>query len=312
MREWVFLCCVATVPLAGCQGGVDSSAPTADAGIDAAFPPPPLDAAAPEGASTEAGTIATTFRIVHLSPDLGPFDFCYRMAPGTWTGPVLAGGAEAGPAPAIMFATSSPYLTLPSAGTFDMALVAAGDQSCVHPLAIGHVTLDAGKRTTLAVMGLDHADGAASALTLTAFLDDPAPAPSSARVRFVNAALGDSKSPGAGALTVSIAAPPVAAVLAGEVAPGAAARASSRPPFVDSLGYARPPPITGLASLSLAPFPLPEAGAPAPPATPSVDLGLSIGSVHTAFILSDGLGGLAILWCDDLAPAPACGVLSAK
>jgi hypothetical protein len=143
-------------------------------------------------------------RLAHLSPDLGTIDFCYRL-PGssTFDGLVLGSPLDAGVPPgppdgstpadaetaetsandaspppnggsgALAFPGLTSYVVLKGWGTIDIALVATGGQSCASPIATGHVTLDAGKRATVAVMGLARVDASSDqALSIAAFTDD--------------------------------------------------------------------------------------------------------------------------------------------
>ena len=113
---------------------------------------------------TDAAAPATTMRLAHLAEDLGPVDFCYRMAKtSSFEGPVLGGGlgelkpgdagamdggdasiggdpldasdgdeggaddaGADGGAPRVGYRTVSRYLTLAASGPLTIALVAPG------------------------------------------------------------------------------------------------------------------------------------------------------------------------------------------
>lgn len=68
-------------------------------------------------------------------------------------------------------------LMLPTSGTFDIAVVAAGQTSCLQHLLVGQVTIDAGEQSTVVVMGVPGQDGGPSALTMAGFVDDSSPSP---------------------------------------------------------------------------------------------------------------------------------------
>jgi hypothetical protein len=285
-------------------------------------------------------------RLVHLSPDLGPIDFCWRLSgAATFNGPMLgpfadggAGGGDAGSTDtgsdgaagdatladsgasdsstasdgglhAFDFGSMSGDVTLPAAGTLDIALVSAWQQTCGQPLLVGQVTLDAGKHATVAVMGLARVDAAAQqALSLTSFTDDTTADAQNARVRMIHAALGWSDGSGpAPALDARVGQMLVAA----QIDPRHASAASSTPP-VDALGYATLAPVTSYRMLHL--DSLPDAG-PATWSTPNVDLQLLAGSMHTGFVVGHPQGALGVLWCSEAKTSGAtamCGLLTAN
>lgn len=265
-----------------------------------------------DAGASDADALATSFRVAHLTPTLGPVDFCYRPPNGdAYLGPMLA-------PPALGFGGVTGYVHAAGSGTFTIALVAFDAHSCAAPLAEAKVTLDAGKRATLAVMqagapadagdagdaggGADaSAPGtAAGALAVLAFVDNPTPNPASARVRFVHAALGDATHPALGALASSWLGAGAPVPLATEILPMHASTPTRATPTVDPLGYASTPPLpAGLVHLVASEDASPLAWTSAPAA-----LGLTAGSVHTAFVANAGGASgspLVVFWCDDAA-----------
>jgi len=257
------------------EGGQDGSA-----GEDAADAAEPADATTETGAPGDGGAIDAT-----------------TDAPATGDSGDAAGSSDATPSdaavaqPPVGFASMSAAVTLPTSGTLDIALVAAGQLSCGSPVAGGTVTLDAGKITTLTVMGLAAAEaGSDSALSIVAFTDELADS-SIAKVRFVHAALGwpdgsDSPAPALSARAGSV-------VLAPEVDPRHATTQGTMPP-VDPLGFASVPPVSGETVLTLSTL---DDGAARAWSTGFVSIDALPGTVHTGFIVSLRAGALGIAWC---------------
>jgi hypothetical protein len=289
---------------------------------------------------SDAQSAATTMRLAHLAPDLGAVDFCYRMAKtSSFEGPVLGGGlggmtndagtdADAGEAGSIVgdldagiadagvddggadggaasvgYRTVSRYLTLDASGPLTIALIAPGATSCATPLFTADVTLDPGKLSTVAIVGLSGADAGDAALALVAFTDDRATTPAMARVRMIHAALG---MPGgraaAGALSVR-ASSSQTVTIADHVDPKKAGAPSATVP-VDSLGYATLAPVPSPAQLAVG------AAAMAGPATTDAasdswvsqpnELDLNGSSLHTGFVLTgQEQQPFEVLWCTD-------------
>ncbi len=286
---------------------------------------------------TDAGAPASTMRLAHVAADLGPVDFCYRAAKGTsFEGPVLGGGigdprrdasAEAGDdddgsasddagsaddadgggdgggASAVGYRTVSRYLTLDASGPLTIALIAPGATSCATPLFTADVTLDPGKLSTVAIVGLAAVDGGDAALALVAFTDDGTTTTATARVRMIHAALGGPGGRAAsGALSVRASASQTVTV-ADHVEPKKAATSSAAVP-VDSLGYATIAPVPSPAQLAVG------AAAMSGPATPDAatdswvsqagELDLNGSSLHTGFILTgEDQQPFEVLWCTD-------------
>jgi hypothetical protein len=198
---------------------------------------------------------------------------------------------EAGAPLEVSFGAMSPPIQLPAIGTLDIALVQANQLSCAAPKFVGRVTVDAGKTSTLAVMGQGEAEaGTASALSLVAFTDE-LPDPAVAKVRFVHAALGWPGGSPAPPLSVRSG----SVVLAPEIEPRMVTSTATTPP-VDSLGYATVPPIVGSSALEL--DSLGDAG-PHTWTTAPTPLAIDVGTTRTGFAVSFPSGGLGVAWCSD-------------
>jgi hypothetical protein len=287
---------------------------------DAATPPSPPEAGF---GGNEAAVPSGTIRFAHVADGVGPIDFCYRAA-GTanFVGPVISGGgaqadggpsdaaahadadaeAEAGPivfddagAPAVAPRAVTAYLTLAAAGSVRIAVVARGAASCTDRIVETDVTLDPGKLVTVALVGSGAVYDAGNmdevrALGLVAFTDDRSTVADKARVRVIHAALaGELPS-----LTVR-AVGAIAVPLADDVAPRHAASASATIP-VDSLGYATAAPLASPAAIGVDPVADADGGGPSWQSA-AADLGLSGGSLHTAFVVTGA--PYAVLWCTD-------------
>lgn len=283
---------------------------------------------------SDAGTPTTTMRLAHLAEALGPVDFCYRTAKtSSFEGPVLsrgigvpkrdagddggdagepdagepdAGEPDAGPsdggdagARAVAPRTVSRYLSLEAAGALTLAIVAPGATSCASPIFSGDVTLDPGKLSTVALVGV-RADDASSevALGLVSFIDDRSTVPDKARVRMIHAALGAGARPASGALAVR-AVGAQTLVVAERLEPRRASAPSTMVP-VDALGYSTIAPVPAPAQLAVG-------AAPAIGSDASVEswvsqageLGLQGGSLHTGFVLTGDATPFEVLWCTD-------------
>ncbi|HEY8040013.1 MAG TPA: hypothetical protein VIF15_09480 [Polyangiaceae bacterium] len=91
---------VASALLAGgAAGGCSSnSGDGSDASIDSFGVITGSDAAGDDAESGAETSVGTTMRLAHMSPDLGPIDFCWRVAgSASFTGPVLGATSDAGP-----------------------------------------------------------------------------------------------------------------------------------------------------------------------------------------------------------------------
>lgn len=270
---------------------------------------------------------SSIMRLAHLADGVDEIDFCYRPSgTGSFEGPVLArgtsperdggpdadagddagealdadadgGDAEAGSPTTAPIAprTVSRYLVLPAAGPLTLAVVRGGASSCANPLATGDVTLDPGKLTTVVVLGTREGEGA-TALGVTAFVDDRRTEPDKARVRLVNAALGDgTRAPSALAVRAVAG---TTTVLADRIEPRKKGAASMTIP-VDELGYATVAPVPPPTTLAIGPAADTSAdAAPEPWQSAATDLELVGGSLHTGFVVSEGTA-FAVLWCAD-------------
>jgi hypothetical protein len=313
-----------------CGDGGRSGSSSTETG-DGGFSSLPEPAVAP----TDAEPPATTMRLAHVAPDLGPVDFCYRMATtSSFEGPVLngglgstvkhdagadggdaslplpgldagldsgdEGGADAGAA-SVSYRTVSRYLTLEASGPLTIALVAPGATSCATPLFTADVTLDPGKLSTVAITSAPKGDGGAAELALAAFIDDRLTTANKARVRMIHAALGTrAKHTVTGALSVRASGAQTVSI-ADRVEPKKVASPSATVP-IDSLGYATVAPVPSPAQLAVGAAASPTASDAAIDswASEGVDLGLRGGSLHTGFVLTgEDQQSFEVLWCTD-------------
>ena len=287
-----------------------------DASFDVTGPSPGADASGGSDAQ-DSGAAIVTFRIAHLAPDVGPVDVCYRVSSSeAFTGPLLAAllppiadagfdtlGAEAGsadamsPASGLGFRSVTGFFHVRSAPSLEIAVVGASDGSCSTPRARSRITLDAGKRVTVALLGMAQADaGTIDELGLVPFVDDATPQASSARTRFIHAALGRP----ATAFSASALEGTVTIPLAANMEPRKTSTPAGTDPVVDTLGYHSSAAV-GAASIQL--IDLSDAGAPTW-TSGSRGLKMLLASVHTAFVVSEPLSGLSIVWCDDASARP--------
>jgi hypothetical protein len=267
----------------GAPGGEPEEAGATDggnedgAGEDAADANEPADATMDGGATGEGGAADATIDAADGGDAAGANDGA----------PTDAAVLQ----PPVGFASMSAAVTLPTSGTLDIALVAAGQLSCGSPVAVGTVTLDAGKSTTVTVMGFAGAEaGTDSALSIVAFTDELADA-SVAKVRLVHAALGwpdgsDSPAPALSARAGSV-------VLAAELDPRHATTQGTTPP-VDPLGFASVAPVPGETVLTLSAL---DDGAARAWSTGFVGIDALPGTVHTGFVVSLRAGALGVAWC---------------
>lgn len=316
-------------------GGAGAEAPQNADGGAGALP----DAAV---GAHDASAPATTMRLAHVAPGLGPVDFCYRTASSTsFEGPVLNGGigtikkdagagdagdagassadaaepledagdagGDAGTAASVGYRTVSRYLTLGASGPLTIGLIAPGATSCATIILSADVTLDPGKLFTVAILGHAAADAGDTQLALVAFIDDRTTVPDHARVRMVHAALGTGAGRAPSGLLAVRASGATTIPLADLVEPKKAAAPSATVP-VDSLGYATITPLPSPAQLAVGA----AAGSAPPAADAAVDSWVSVageldlrgGSLHTGFVLSsDDQQPYEVLWCTDTALA---------
>jgi hypothetical protein len=177
--------------------------------------------------------------------------------------------------------------------------VPRGATSCASPLFQDDVTLDAGKLSTVALLGGSAPPDGGTALGLIALTDDHETVADKARVRFLHAALGTTARAAAGTLAVRAVAGQVV-TLAEALPPRGTAPASTTIP-IDELGYATIPPLPPPDALAIAET-SPEDAGDAGAATwqsASSDLGLGGGSLHTGFVLTGEGAPFEVLWCRD-------------
>jgi hypothetical protein len=217
------------------------------------------------------------------------------------------GGADGGAA-SVGYRTVSRYLTLDASGPLTIALIAPGATSCATPLFTADVTLDPGKLSTVAIVGLSDTDASGSALSLVAFTDDRETKPAMTRVRMIHAALGGPGGRAAsGALSVRASSSQTVTV-ADHVDPKKAGAPSAVVP-VDSLGYATLAPVPSPAQLAVGAADIAPADMGGPPATDASsdswvsqasELDLNGSTLHTGFILTGGdQQPFEVLWCTD-------------
>jgi hypothetical protein len=212
--------------------------------------------------------------------------------------------------PSLAYGEVTKYLVLQSSGPMTIAIVVGGATSCASPIAKGDVTLDPGKLSTVAVFSRP-ADGGAPALEVAAFTDDRTTATETARVRVIHAALGTSAAQAESALAVRASAAKTT-VLADRVEPRHAATPSEAV-SVDALGYVTTAPIPPPATIAVGPAPTDGGAGFEPWLSKPYDLGLTGGSLHTAFIMNGAAvpaptaadaatarkASFRLLWCAD-------------
>jgi hypothetical protein len=246
------------------------------------------------------------------SPDVGSSEAGAAEA-GELDGMATDGGGTAGATGAGLSPLAvSRYIELPSAGTFDFAIVRAGSGSCGTPYFTQQVTLDAGKMTTVVLTlapgpapnsGVD-ASGfqGGMPLGLLSFTDEPDVLSSAARMRFINVARLPNSSVAGVALSVGVVDwTGMLWPLASVVNPDSVASPSSIPPVVDELGYHQGLAVDTVGGQDRDAVRVGTIGDSAALSWTSdrVQLDLSPASVHTGFILAGTAGQFAVLWCDD-------------
>jgi hypothetical protein len=242
-------------------------------------------------ADTAAEPPFATMRLAHLAPGASAIDFCYQGArSGGTVGPVrkaaAADGGDGGDAGerGLAYGEVTRYIDLETSGPLSIAIVGASATSCASPLAVAEVTLDPGKRSTVALFGRTIDGGPPP---LTAFVDDPNTSGSKARVRLVHGA------PRAGAVSARVVTNGTT-LLAERVEPRRASSPSAIVP-VDTLGYATIAPISVPAAIAVDFL---DAGT-LPWQSTARDLSLGAGSLHTGFVIDDGTPAIDLVWCAD-------------
>jgi hypothetical protein len=255
-------------PSDSANDGENLDAPTSDGEVTdaSADGPGSHDATVPHDATTDASSDATRdVDGADHSVD-GGLDASSRPDSGVRVGGVPPGYV-------------SSYLTVAGAGTFDVAIVVGGASSCTTPapLAVQRITLDAGKLSTLIVLGpgassrLDAGpvegkdgglvadadasrqeaatDAAAPSLSIIVLTDEPAVSTTTTRARFFNATSSSDAAPG----PLSVAAVEQAMVipLTNEVLVDAVGSQHHANPAVDSLGYWSGAPLVSATPIGL-------------------------------------------------------------
>lgn len=282
-------------------------------------------------------SIATQFRLVHLAESDSAIDFCYRaIGTSDFSGPVLAERASVGDAgtvdsgsqvdsaastqdggtdgaaptvgshplgaSALARLSVSPLISLSTPGTLEIAIVDGDHPTCNSPLVSATLTLDAGKTAWLAVVG-NVVDGGASSLAVKRYVVDTRPDELHARMRVVHAA---AEHPGP--LDLSVSSEQITPLARGVEAYATALRGANPP--LDSLGYATVAPVPPPTMFVVSPSePTVGADGGATWTSAFTDLGLIAGSVHTAFVASDGTS-YAIVSCSELGSG-ACVLVGA-
>ena len=184
-------------------------------------------------------------RVAHLSPDTKQVDVTLSS---------LSGGTVLYKLSSVGYGAVSQYIKLP-AGTYAIAMVPAGAPAGSTPVVKASVTVDAGKASTVAALGLN------KALETHVYADDlTAPASGKARVRVLNASTNHHS------VTVKVGSQTVASDLSFAAAsPYTDVSAGSQTVTVTSGG-----------------------------ATKTTTVSLPAGSVHTLFVLDTASGGLTV------------------
>jgi hypothetical protein len=120
--------CAAAIPAGGCT----NQGAAADAGGDGTVVMAGGDSSTEDAESDGSGVLSSTMRLANMSPDLGPVDFCWRVAgSGSFTGPVIAtpldAGVGAGPQDAAEAGEAGVEAESPDATSEDAAEDAAPD-----------------------------------------------------------------------------------------------------------------------------------------------------------------------------------------
>jgi hypothetical protein len=132
-------------------------------------------------------------RIADWSPDAPAAGIDVCLAPegsASWIGPLLAGAlppgrlGQGGPN-GVQFPTVTEYVVV-ATGRYDVAIVVAGE-ACAGSIAAGTAMLEPGAHATLASVGSVAPRGGDASRRIAVLIDDPAPRPGAAIVRFVNA-----------------------------------------------------------------------------------------------------------------------------
>jgi len=302
---WSPLLPPSTITDAGAEAEAASDGPSPDARPDVgpADAPSPSDAVSHEGGPSEGGMKADGALVD--APVDGPVDGPADVRHADVDAGTLA-SAHLQPL------TMSRYIRLDGAGTFQLAILPAGASSCAGAYFTQAVTLDSDKHTTVVLAQtragalapapsyLDAgAEAAALPFGLLTYTDEPGTVLSSARTRFINAAIPTTTDAGSVPLSAAVLDSTANLVpLARAIEPDRGTDPSQTPPVVDALGYHDGEVVLGMLALRIGPT---GDGGALPWTSAAEDLGLGAGSSHTAFILSAATGGeFRVLWCNDL------------
>ena len=272
----------------------------------------PQDASSPKDAGAEAPTDAATDADAPDATDASDaaavsdaaLDATIADAGADANQALDAAAGDAGKQVFLPYLSMTGYVALQGSGTFEIAIVDASSQGCSTPRLVGQVTLDAGRRSTLALMGREDVDastggaGGGTELALIAFTDDPTPDPTKTRVRLLHAAIGSPKRAPESTLSASfvVGAATSDIPIARKIEPRHVAAASTIEPSVDPLGYHADMPLSTPARMRISRS-LDAGGTTWTSA--AAPLGLRAGSIHTGIIVNDDASDLVILWCTD-------------
>jgi hypothetical protein len=96
--------CAAAIPAGGCN----NQGAAADAGGDGTIVTAGGDSGNEDAEADGGGVLSSTMRLANMSPDLGPVDFCWRVAgSGSFTGPVIATPLDGGIGPGLQDASDA-------------------------------------------------------------------------------------------------------------------------------------------------------------------------------------------------------------
>jgi hypothetical protein len=323
----------------------------ADASIDGfGVITPPGEGGGGESGSDGPSPVGARMRLAHASPDLGPTDFCWRLAgAASFTGPVLS---ASGP-PVDSGSSDAAWLDADAGGLDGEASSTGDDASPVDgaggaesgseggtpgALTFGEMTADVQLSTsgtfdialvapgtsschqahTVGQVTIDAGKRATAVLMGLAAVDA---GPSMLTVVGFTDSNTDPQNARVRFIHAALGSHtdgplPALSVHAGqttlapEVEPGKATSAATAP-AVDAQGYADVPEVTATTALQIVAL---GDGGPAQWATQPWSLGVRLGSVHTGILASQDQGGIAVIWCGDALVAgglAACVVLSA-
>jgi hypothetical protein len=303
-----------------------------------------------DGGDDGPSPVGARLRLAHASPDLGPTDFCWRVAgAASFTGPVLGSSAPPTDSGSDVAASSDADAggggdaTSLDGGSTSLdgsgGTEAGGDGGMPGALSFGGMSPDVQLSTfgtfdiALVAAGTSSChqaltvgqvtiDAGKHATAVLMGLVSPDAGPSTLTVVGFTDQSADLQKARvrfvhAALGTANSPALPALSVRAGqttlapEVDPGKATSTATSP-AVDSLGYADVPEVTTTTALQITA--LGDATPMAQWATQPWSLGVGVGTVHTGILASQDQGAIAVIWCGDsvVAGGPAaCVVLPA-